>query len=313
MPGHRSVATADAADETPGILYSIDAKAAQIQKAKHGRRLSMPARSTVTWFTDRPARRSGTIKLAGLAAIWKASGFTSDPPNAALIVHSAKGDRTHVVELTRPRTDHKQVSFRVRELPDEQEAGYRNTHHVKTGKYQHARVFLDDAALPPCGHAIYGPSTGNTAPAMTQCLLAPGTVPQVLDAYNQQGTVPPLDGKTIVSVCASGLPTTTVAIPSISAGWISEPVKGCESPFNINDEALIGTFGFDPAGTPIPTDDTSQSFYSASWCPAPSNNKYWAFSNPANSGVTLRVSVQYATTLSCPYTISWENLQPLNP
>lgn len=70
--------------KTPGILYALDAKGAVITPSGGSMRLSMPADTIVMWFTDRPARRAGSVRLSELYGVWKASGFVKDPPNAAL-------------------------------------------------------------------------------------------------------------------------------------------------------------------------------------------------------------------------------------
>lgn len=176
-------ATAGAAPaKAPGILYSLDAKGPTIAKSGKALRLSMPAGTAVTWFTDRPARQAGTTTLRDLAAIWEASGFAEDPPNAALLVTRAGEERTHVVTLRAPRVAHGRVSFALREVPTGAEAGHRHTHDVAAGTYGRARLFIDDAALTPCGSTLrymkLRPSTSSGTvtfpPFFVQCLLAPG-------------------------------------------------------------------------------------------------------------------------------------------
>lgn len=174
------VAVAGAAP-APGILYSLDAKGPTIAKSGKALRLSMPAGTPVTWFTDRPARQAGTTNLRNLAAIWEASGFTKDPPNAALLITHAGEERTHVVTLRAPRVADGRVSFALREVPTGTEAGHRHTHDVAAGRYGRARLFIDDAALTPCGSTLRWtkPKLGTypppEPPLVAQCLLAPGT------------------------------------------------------------------------------------------------------------------------------------------
>ena len=58
----------------------------------------------VTSFTDRPARRAGTLSPRRLVRRWRALGFVEDPPNAALVLADAPRDNDIVIlELGRPR------------------------------------------------------------------------------------------------------------------------------------------------------------------------------------------------------------------
>ncbi len=168
---------AGAAAAAPGILYALDAKGAIVTTSGKASRLSLPANAPVTWFTDRPERRAGSTNLRGLEALWAASGFADDPPNAALILTRRGDERTHVVELTRPRFADGRVSFALREIPTGEEAGIRHVHDLATGKYDRARLFIDDAAFPPCAGAIAPPGSTDSfdmVVIVAQCLLAPG-------------------------------------------------------------------------------------------------------------------------------------------
>ena len=147
-----AVPAASAAE--PGILYSADARNTKVIKSGKTLRLSVPAATRTTWFTDRPARKAGTTTMRGLVGIWDASGFGDDPPNAALLLTHKGVTRTHVVTLRNPRVAKGCVSFRLREIPSGVEAGHAHTHDIAPGRYGRAELFIDDAATPPCPTSI---------------------------------------------------------------------------------------------------------------------------------------------------------------
>lgn len=179
-----AVPAASAAE--PGILYAADARGATVAKVGTALRLSAPAATATTWFTDRPARRAGATTLGGLVAIWDASGFADDPPNAALLLTHKGETRTHVVTLTDPRRDGGRVSFRLRAVPGGEAAGHAHSHGVQPGGYGRAMLFIDDAAQPPCPASI-------TQVPLT-CISAPGQTVKV-------GMTPP-SGKVVqTTVC----------------------------------------------------------------------------------------------------------------
>jgi uncharacterized protein YjbI with pentapeptide repeats len=60
----------------------------------------------VVWFADRPARVAGTEPAAGFVAHWKAYGFETSPPNAALVLDAGlAGQDTVVGQLSAPSFD----------------------------------------------------------------------------------------------------------------------------------------------------------------------------------------------------------------
>lgn len=71
------------------------------------------------WFTDRPSRDSGALRVAPFLGAWRALGFRADPPNAVLALATG-GRRANAValELGAPRWSAraKTVSFPVRPL-----------------------------------------------------------------------------------------------------------------------------------------------------------------------------------------------------
>jgi microcystin-dependent protein len=71
------------------------------------------------WFTDRPARQSGSVALGSFFSAWKGLGFRSDPPNAVVsVTGGSKRADAVTVELGKPRFDKRTrtVRFGVRML-----------------------------------------------------------------------------------------------------------------------------------------------------------------------------------------------------
>jgi hypothetical protein len=219
VPGGAAAAKGDA------ILYAVDARDARLA----GATLTLPAATRVTWFTDRPARRSGATTLRRLVGVWAASGFAVDPPNAALILAGADGVRTHVVELRRARLDGRRVAFGLRRVPDANEAGHADTHPLAGGRYARAQLFIDDAALPPC------PSTITVAGS---CLAAPYATYTASLPWLTGGN-PYAWQRLIVDAC--GVDGATAAVGPSS--WGSTEVPACPSQVELAQLVDLPSFG----------------------------------------------------------------------
>lgn len=206
------------------ILYSVEGRGAVVAKSGKALRVSLPAGSRTTWFTDQPARASGTLTLGRLASIWDASGFREDPPNAALLLTHRGVTRSHVVTLTDPRRAKGRVSFRVRVVRGGTEAGHRQRDPLRVGRYGRAALFIDDAANPPC------PSTVSS---FTSCIIASGSSVSV-SANQNQGYV-----RLSVDLCPIGFGAETlqsfygglsiatieqgnVIVPQLGGGWSTD-------------------------------------------------------------------------------------------
>jgi hypothetical protein len=116
-----AVVAAPAASADPGDLFVVHAGHGTLKRAGAPGRfaLTLPASGPVTSFTDRPRRRAGERGLRSFVHQWKALGFTSDPPNAALVDAGApKGRDVVVVTLTRPKllAGGQAVRFRARRI-----------------------------------------------------------------------------------------------------------------------------------------------------------------------------------------------------
>jgi len=223
----------------PGILYSADARGATIVKSGTTLRLSVPANTRTAWFTDRPERRAGSTTLAGLVAVWDASGFRKDPPNAALLLTHRGETRTHVVTLSDPRHVRGRVSFRLRAVPRGVEAGHAHTHDLVAGRYGRAALFIDDAAYPPC------PTV--TVSRSISCLI--GTFqPVILANY------PPWDPPTItVTACkygGQGQGTVQVFVGSETASALAPPCPTQSSPIQISGAPQSFLMVVRPADSP---------------------------------------------------------------
>src|SRR6056297_1192163 len=69
--------------------------------------------NTVTWFSDRPVRESGTTTANLLMDLWNGSSFVSDPPNSALVMRDGPASGTGVVKASRPKFKNGIFAFTV--------------------------------------------------------------------------------------------------------------------------------------------------------------------------------------------------------
>ena len=170
------------AASTPAhTLFTASTDRARLTRTPEGVRLTLPARTAVTWFTDRPARHTGRTTLARVVSTWTAVGFDADPPQAALLLTDDRGrERIHVVTLSDPRRVGSWVRATVVAAPDWVEAGYAHLHGLKQGRYEAATLLIDDEATPPCASIVT---------AETECLLTNGPVSFRSVAGNVIGTV----------------------------------------------------------------------------------------------------------------------------
>jgi hypothetical protein len=274
-----AAAKSKAKPKVPGILYSLDAKEAVISKSGGTFRISMGANTPVTWFTDRPDRRAGSVRLVDLYGIWDASGFVKDPPNAALLTSHEGVDRTHVVELTKPRLADGRVSFAIRATPEETAAGHMHSDELIAGTFARARLFIDDAALSPCPSSVGQSASGGVAGGLAslttttyQCLLAPGT--KVGFTFTATSTIP-----TIVTACSTA--TTTVDVPNLVWGVAYALPCGKVDAFIVSS----GLSGSNTIGAPD--------------CPTPSASP-WPIALPTTAAAAVRITVSSGKQVTCP-------------
>src|SRR6476620_3161408 len=91
--------SATAAQQTPqdqqiSLLFAQTANRGQMTPIKGTPRFHLKlfgVHPQVVWFSDRPARESGTIPVRRFALSWAGFGFLDEPPNAALtVLHTGK-------------------------------------------------------------------------------------------------------------------------------------------------------------------------------------------------------------------------------
>jgi uncharacterized protein YjbI with pentapeptide repeats len=121
----------------------------------------------VVWFSDRPARRSGTFPNRVLAEAWRGFGFAADPPNAALVYSDRSGrvGRTVIVELSHPRLAGGKLSFAARVLdPDSVKAPDLVEHASRADRAPASALvdptlFIDDTEAPVNDTCVMQPAT----------------------------------------------------------------------------------------------------------------------------------------------------------
>jgi uncharacterized protein YjbI with pentapeptide repeats len=134
------------------LLFALTAESGNlIPKKGSGARYKLVLKSpdrNVTWFSDRPARKSGSFPISGLAGAWKGFGFAADPPNAALTYTDPGGKpgRTVIVELSHPRYSAGRLSFAARVLDPASVEEPNLADHARAADRNPAR-HLTDASL----------------------------------------------------------------------------------------------------------------------------------------------------------------------
>ena len=135
------------------LLYSIASNDVVISRGSGAVRVSVPASAQLAWFTDRPARDSGTGTAADIAAGWVSNGFDRVPPNAALVTKRGSATMQTIVTLRNPVVADGRVSFAYRVLGDHRMLGMRTTGRPLAGRYR-GELFVDDATVPPCAQLM---------------------------------------------------------------------------------------------------------------------------------------------------------------
>jgi hypothetical protein len=171
---------ASAATAAPSTLFSITATNAAITGTKGNTRVSVPASSSLSWFTDRPGRTAGTATASALVAAWPIQHFDTDPPNAALVTTRNGKTMQTIVVLSDPRTKGTRVSFRYRVLADKTMLDMQTTGRPALGTYARVSLFVDDAPMPFCPATFVASTSVGTTPATGyKCLMTANTTYQV--------------------------------------------------------------------------------------------------------------------------------------
>jgi hypothetical protein len=150
------------------LLYALNAGSGTLDKV-NGDKYKLTLKGLdrrVTWFSDRPARRTSSFPVRGLARSWKGFGFAADPPNAALTYTSQSGNaRTAILELSRPRYAEGKLVFAARALHPKRVMRPNLTHHAAVAdrsparRFTDASLFIDDAEAPTVDGCLIQPWT----------------------------------------------------------------------------------------------------------------------------------------------------------
>ncbi|MDX6626125.1 MAG: hypothetical protein QOE56_1114 [Solirubrobacterales bacterium] len=140
------------------LLYALNARTGTLRPEKgKGAKYKLTLKGldrNVTWFSDRPARRTGSFPISGLARSWKGFGFAANPPNAALTYSDKGGNpaRTVIVEISHPRFAEGKLSFAARVLDPKTIKQPNLADHAAAADRDPARalteasLFIDDTA-----------------------------------------------------------------------------------------------------------------------------------------------------------------------
>jgi len=149
------------------LLYSLSGKSARLLPQATGDQMTLSVGGVdqrTVWFSDRPARDAGGLPTSRLVAAWKANGFITDPPNAALVLHSpviVNGKRvdTLVVEMGKPKISGTRLTVPVRVLDQESARNVTGQLNAHGNRHDHSTfadgntvplgaisIFIDDAA-----------------------------------------------------------------------------------------------------------------------------------------------------------------------
>jgi len=160
------ILAASAAASDSSLLYSVTSKDLRVSGSGHAMRVSVPANTPLSWFTDRPARKAGSSTAAALVSGWQANGFNADPPNAAIVTSGSTGSMQTIVTLRDPRQANGRVSFRYSVLGKGKMLGMRTNGRPRAGRYT-GELFVDSATIPPCSAG-----TTYTKSAYYQCVTS---------------------------------------------------------------------------------------------------------------------------------------------
>lgn len=105
------------AGEQVSLLYSLTGDAGSMRLLPgSGNRYAFTlsgADERIVWFSNRPARHSGTLPTAGFVEQWTGLGFAEDPPNVAITVHEPDGATDTIVAVMRKPSINKSGTLRA--------------------------------------------------------------------------------------------------------------------------------------------------------------------------------------------------------
>lgn len=141
-------------------LYSLAGTDFKVTRVAGRYRVSLPAATAGSWFTDRPYRSAGRTTATDIVMQWAASGFDKVPPNAALVITKSGVTRQTIVELTQPTIDGNRVGFTAKALMQGSAMGMKTTNALHVGRYRSGELFIDNG-LQQCPADIGGGQVAN--------------------------------------------------------------------------------------------------------------------------------------------------------
>ncbi|RUR19205.1 hypothetical protein ELY21_04770 [Legionella sp. km535] len=101
----------------------------------------------VNYFSERPARTTGIINLNEFNSFWTnkniKNDFKSNPPNAAIVLVDAQGNRQDFVAImTNPQLSKELLTYDLQPI---------NSKNVPTGQFKYLLMFVDNIAWNPGG------------------------------------------------------------------------------------------------------------------------------------------------------------------
>ncbi len=105
--------------------------------------------SSVTTFTDHPARSASSLSTRKFVRDWAAAGFRADPPNAALVVDDEPSTAdVYTFELSRPRMDKNgRLVFRAKRIGPPTSGALeqfaKRADRPQTGRFHRSSLFVD--------------------------------------------------------------------------------------------------------------------------------------------------------------------------
>lgn len=130
------------------LFVQNSSRATLSQQQKNSYTITLDAAPAyVGYFTDRPVRQSGAVKLADFLSMWSnksiKNNFAENPPNVAIVMVNDKGEQQNAMaELTNPHYQNGVLSYQINVL---------NSQPLQAGKLQHIALFFDDISWNPGG------------------------------------------------------------------------------------------------------------------------------------------------------------------
>ncbi|MFJ1267136.1 hypothetical protein ACD661_01035 [Legionella lytica] len=130
------------------LFFQAAADASITKTAKNSYTLSVQNPTQyVTYFTDRPVRKSGLVALPEFLSLWtdqnRANNFAKNPPNVAINMVLAQGkEQNVVVEVSKPTYTNNTLNYQIRTLDNKS---------LDSGHLKHLVMFFDDIHWNPGG------------------------------------------------------------------------------------------------------------------------------------------------------------------